>query len=194
MTTHLPQAELSREEALQLWLSERSEYAKEQMVLANQNLVYSELKKLKLPRDDDLFMTGIYGLCRAVVKYDRSKQVTFSTFAVPLIHNEIVRPFRKKRIVPAMSIDEPLREYPDLCLKDAIPDRRDYEMCAICKIGTNRVENVLGELTYKQARVTKLLLDGYERPEIARMLNVSHQNVSDMMIRIRRKIKRAKVY
>lgn len=55
---NLPKSELSKQEALQLWSTTTSEYAKEQMVLANYGIVFSVMQNLGVPvNDEDMFQT-----------------------------------------------------------------------------------------------------------------------------------------
>lgn len=95
---NFPEPELSRDAAMELWISEHSDYAKEQVVLNNVRLIGLVLRKLNLNfRDEDLFATGLIGLVKAVIKFDSEKGVKFSTFATRVISNEILMTFRKKK-------------------------------------------------------------------------------------------------
>ena len=67
-------------------------------MLANGNLrlILSILKKYQKRCDnmDDLFQIGCVGLMKAIDNFDLSKNVKFSTYAVPLILGEIRRYLR----------------------------------------------------------------------------------------------------
>lgn len=57
---NLQKPQIDRETAMKLWIEERSDYAKEQVVLNNIGMVGVVLKSLNLnPLDEDLFSTGI---------------------------------------------------------------------------------------------------------------------------------------
>ena len=59
--------------------------AREEFITANLRLVLSEVGKFR-PRTaspDDLFQVGCVGLIKAVDNFDESKNVRFSTYAVP---------------------------------------------------------------------------------------------------------------
>ena len=89
---NFPKSELSKQDALHLWITCRSEYAKEQMILCNYGIVFSVMKNLSIPlTDEDMFQTGIIGLLKAIDKFDLSYDVQFSTYAVPMISGEIRR-------------------------------------------------------------------------------------------------------
>ncbi|GGI95586.1 RNA polymerase sigma factor [Alicyclobacillus cellulosilyticus] len=67
--------------------------AREQLVLANQRLVWAVVQRF-LGRGydpDDLFQIGCIGLMKAIDKFDLSYDVKFSTYAVPMIIGEIQR-------------------------------------------------------------------------------------------------------
>lgn len=105
---NLPKPKLDRESAMKLWIEEHSDYAKEQVVLNNTGMVVLILKSLNLnPLDEDLFSVGLIGLVKAINTFNPDKGVKFTTYATPIIRNEILMTFRKKRITPAFSLDEP---------------------------------------------------------------------------------------
>ena len=102
-----PKPELDRESAMKLWIEEHSDYAKEQVVLNNVGIVRLVLKSLKLnPLDEDLFQIGLVGLVKTINTFKPDKGVKFTTYATPIIRNEILMDLRKKRIIPVFSLDE----------------------------------------------------------------------------------------
>lgn len=95
---NLPKPTLGRDKAMELWISERSEYAKEQVILNNVGMIGLVMKRLNLDSlDEDLFSIGILGLVKATVNFDSGKGIKFSTFATRVIQNEILMTFRKKK-------------------------------------------------------------------------------------------------
>jgi len=114
---NLPKPEIDREAAMELWIEERSDYAKEQLVLNNAGMVGVVLKSLNLNLlDEDLFMTGLIGLVKAVNTFDINKRVQFNTYATKVIKNEFIMTLRKKRIIPVFSLDDKI----DLGYKEEI--------------------------------------------------------------------------
>lgn len=76
-------------------IQENDEEAKEYFVLKNQGLIYSCIQKfLYKGNKDDLFQIGCVGLMKALNHFDLSKEVQFSTYAIPIILGEIKRSFR----------------------------------------------------------------------------------------------------
>ena len=76
-------------------IQEEDEEAKEFFVLKNQGLVYSCIQRfLYKGNKEDLFQIGCVGLMKALNHFDLSKDVQFSTYAIPIILGEIKRSFR----------------------------------------------------------------------------------------------------
>ena len=75
--------------------------AKEILVTENSPLIKSIIKRFigKGIEYDDLIQAGCIGLIKAVDRFDSTKGVQFSTYAVPCILGEIKRLFRDGGIV-----------------------------------------------------------------------------------------------
>lgn len=98
---------LSNLELIQI-IQEHDEEAKEYFVLKNQGLIYSCIQRfLYKGNKDDLFQIGCVGLMKALNNFDLTKQVQFSTYAIPIILGEIKRSFRDDQSIRvARSIKE----------------------------------------------------------------------------------------
>ena len=72
------------------------ELAKEKLVIENTSLVWALVHRFNNSTYDkeELFQIGCVGLIKAINKFDVSYDVTFSTYAVPIIIGEIKRHFR----------------------------------------------------------------------------------------------------
>lgn len=70
--------------------------AKEQFVKENMGLVYAMVRRFKQSaiHKEELISVGMLGLVKAINNFDESYNVTFSTYAVPIIMGEIKRYFR----------------------------------------------------------------------------------------------------
>lgn len=102
---------LKHEESLRLIKSAQGgdEQAKETLIVRNTALVKSIVKKF-LNRGvefDDLMQIGSLGLVKAVLGYDPTYEVRFSTYAVPMIAGEIKRFLRDDGII---KVSRSLRE------------------------------------------------------------------------------------
>ena len=75
--------------------------ALEKAITQNQLLIYSLLKRYHYAKEDqeDLLQVANIGLIKAIQNFDFSYDVSFSTYAVPLILGEIKRYFREKQAV-----------------------------------------------------------------------------------------------
>lgn len=71
----------------------KGEDVKDEIVMGNLKLVLSSLKPYRMKKIclDDLFQVGVVGLIKAIDNFDCSKEVMFSTYAVPMIRGEIKR-------------------------------------------------------------------------------------------------------
>ncbi len=70
--------------------------AKDTLVMNNISLVWSIVHRFNTPLYDkeDIFQIGCIGLIKAIMKFDLTYDVQFSTYAVPIILGEIKRYFR----------------------------------------------------------------------------------------------------
>ncbi len=70
--------------------------AKDKLVLDNISLVWSLVHRFNNPiyEKEDIFQIGCVGLIKAIMKFDLTYDVQFSTYAVPIILGEIKRHFR----------------------------------------------------------------------------------------------------
>ncbi len=76
-------------------IQDNDEEAKEYFVIQNQGLVYSCIQRfLYKGNKDDLFQIGCVGLMKAINNFDLSRELQFSTYAIPIILGEIKRSFR----------------------------------------------------------------------------------------------------
>ena len=77
------------------------ENAKSILVENNVRLVWSIVKRFsgRGAEDEDLFQIGCMGLVKAILKFDLSYDVKFSTYAVPLIMGEIKRFLRDDGLI-----------------------------------------------------------------------------------------------
>lgn len=95
-TAKLPLLSEQEKEALFVRIKEGDEKAREQYIKGNLRLVLSVIKRFggSSENADDLFQIGCVGLMKAVDNFDPSREVKFSTYAVPMIIGEIRRYLR----------------------------------------------------------------------------------------------------
>lgn len=157
---NFPKPQLDQETAMKLWLEERSDYAKEQVILNNTGMVGIILKSLNLNSfDEDLFSIGLIGVVKAVNTFDPDKNVKFSTYATAIIRNEFFVIFRKKRIIPVISLDEPynLGNGESIDFLEIITDDKSFEEKAIEDIQMKQIFSTLSE---REKKIISLSMDG----------------------------------
>lgn len=184
---NLPKPQIDRESAMKLWIEEHSDYAKEQVVLNNTGIVGIILKSLNLnPLDADLFSTGIIGVVKAVNTFNPDKGFTFSAYATRIIRNEILTTFRKKRIIPAFSIDEPyeLGNGESVDCSEMIADSRRFEEEVIADM---QIEQIFSILSERENKIITLSMHGKTQREIAGICGISQAQVSRIIKSIYKK-------
>lgn len=183
---NLPKPTLSREKAWELWKTEHSEYAKEQIILSNQGLVANAMKSLNIELfDDDMFMTGLYALCKAVNTFDFDKGFKFSTYAAMVIRNEYLMIFRKKRIQPTNSLDEPIIfDNNEARFGDIIPSDVNIENEVVSK---EILSKFLETLTEREKQVIELSMRDIGQIETGRIIGISQSQVSKILKKVYQK-------
>lgn len=183
----LPKAEIDRDVAMELWLTERSEYAKEQLILANKGMVGIILKSLNLPvYDEDLHSIGIIGLIKAVKSYDVEKGFKFSTYATRVIRNEILMSLRKKTVEIAFSIDDTvnIKNGESVPFADIISDGTIFEDDVLIR---TEIHEILKKLSNRNQKIFIMVLQGKTQCEIAAVTGLSQSYISRIIKGVRRK-------
>ena len=175
---NFPKPQIDRETAMKLWIEEHSDYAKEQVVLNNQGMVGIVLKSLNLnPLDEDLFSIGLIGVVKAVNTFNPDKGVKFSAYDTPIIRNKILTTFRKKRIIPAFSLDEPhdLGNGESVDFSEMIADNKRFEEEIIEDM---RLEKFFSILNEREKKIIALNMQDKTQNEIAEICEISQSYVS----------------
>ena len=178
---NFPKSELSKQDALHLWITCRSEYAKEQMILSNYRIVFSVMQKLSIPAsDEDMFQTGIIGLLKAINTFDVSKGYQFSTYAFPIVRNEILLSFRKnkKSVKAAFSLDDnvDIGNGESVSYAEMIADRKDYEENTV---NSMLAQQIFSKLSPREKRIfIMFFVDGKTQCEISEALGISQSYIS----------------
>lgn len=178
---NLPKSELNKQEALQLWSTDPSEYAKEQMLLSNHCIVFSVMKNLSIPlTDEDMFQTGIIGLLKAINTFDTSKGYQFSTYAFPIVRNELLIAFRKSKrsVVAAFSLDDnaDIGNGERVPYAEMIADGKDYEENVV---NSMLAQQIFERLEAREKHIfTMFFVESRTQSEISKALGISQSYVS----------------
>ncbi len=183
---NIPKAKIDRDLAMQLWQSEHTEYAKEQVIVANLGLVGVVLKSLNLStQDEDLFSTGVVGLVKALNTYDIEKGYLFATYATKIIKNEILQIFRKKRVDIAFSLDDEIEFNDDsVAYSEFIQDKICVEDEVITRI---YYKDIMDKLSEREQVILTLRLQGKKQKHIAEILGLSQSYISRIIEEVREK-------
>lgn len=114
----------------------------EEMVLRNQKLVWLVLKRFNFKNNsDDLYSIGMLGLCKGVLKFDKTKGFSESTFLYRTIFNEILQPLRRQnnKKFQEVSLNADVNFDNELTLEDVLPDEKvniekDFEDAELMKL------------------------------------------------------------
>lgn len=174
---------------MELWIEEHSDYAKEQLVLNNVGVVGIVLKSLNLNMlDEDLFATGLVGIVKAVNTFDANKGFSFSAYATQIVRNEVLQTFRKKRIIPYFSLDEPcsLKDGEEVSYADIIACDKNFEEEAVANAQLKKAFESLNEM---EKKIVLLRMGEKSQREIAEICGVSQAQISRILKNSREKIK-----
>lgn len=178
---NIPKSELSKQEALQLWNTCPSDYAKEQMILSNQGIVFSVMKNLSIPLTDEyMLQTGIIGLLKAINTFDTSKGYQFSTYAFPIVRNELLMAFRKSKrsVVAAFSLDDnaDIGNGEIVPYAEMIADGKDYEENVV---NSMLAQQIFERLESREKHIfTMFFIENRTQSEISKALGISQSYVS----------------
>lgn len=128
-TSKLPLLTDEEKEALFARIDKGDMEAREQFIKGNLRLVLSVIQRFSGNNNesaDDLFQVGCIGLIKAIDNFDRSLEVKFSTYAVPMILGECKRYLRDNN---AIRVSRSLRDiaYKAIYAKDMLMKRLDRE-------------------------------------------------------------------
>lgn len=178
---NLPKSELSKQEALQLWNTCPSDYAKEQMILSNHGIVFSVMKNLGIHlTDEDMFQTGIIGLLKAINTFDTSKGYQFSTYAFLIVRNELLMAFRKSKrsVIAAFSLDDnaDIGNGESVPYAEMIADGKDYEENVV---NSMLAQQIFERLESREKHIfTMFFVESRTQSEISKALGISQSYVS----------------
>ena len=128
-TSKLPLLTDEEKEALFVRIADGDMDAREKFIKGNLRLVLSVIQRFSgnnVEGADDLFQVGCIGLIKAIDNFDRSLDVKFSTYAVPMIIGECRRYLRDNN---AIRVSRSLRDiaYKAIYAKDILTKRMDRE-------------------------------------------------------------------
>jgi RNA polymerase sigma factor (sigma-70 family) len=170
------------------------------------NLIYDDLMAYKtfffkqyptIPTDE-IESELNYAIAKAYKVFDPTKNCSFKTFVITIMHNQCkvyIRTTKKRwhMLQGAFRLDEPMPvsetedTWYDYYSKDAYD--RSAEVNMIREVVSYLHEH-LSNLKKNQYRILDLYLQGYKTTEISRILKISHQSIWGTKVRVIDKILR----
>ncbi|MCI8508810.1 MAG: RNA polymerase sporulation sigma factor SigG [Lachnospiraceae bacterium] len=127
-TAKLPLLTNDEKNELFIQIEQGDKQAREKLIKGNLRLVLSVIQRFAASNEnaDDLFQVGCIGLMKAIDNFDRSLNVRFSTYAVPMIIGECRRYLRDNN---AIRVSRSLRDiaYKAIYAKERILKEEDRE-------------------------------------------------------------------
>lgn len=127
-TAKLPLLTNDEKNDLFIQIEQGDKQAREKLIKGNLRLVLSVIQRFAASNEnaDDLFQVGCIGLMKAIDNFDRSLNVRFSTYAVPMIIGECRRYLRDNN---AIRVSRSLRDiaYKAIYAKERILKEEDRE-------------------------------------------------------------------
>lgn len=176
--------------------NEGSQESRDKLITHNIRLVLYEINNRFRNVDydkNDLASVGIIGLIKAISTFDISKEVSFSTYALRVVDNEILMFLRKiKKDCKVDSLDKvvfrgrdggELRLEDQLCAEgDLVEDYENQETCEIIRELVKQLpdrdrEIIMMRFGFYNDRI-------YSQKEISDKLNISQSYVSRLITRI----------
>lgn len=172
-------------------------------IASNTGLIFKQLKKFNLAKDPEAESIGYEALYNAILTYDQSKSVQFSTYASVCIYNALgsyVRTQNKQRQLElisynniAYSEDGTDHEFVDF-FEDPSDVERDYIRRELLSMVKTEFQNQYDELTNEKHKlILSIWRDSdYEASmvEIAKQANVSQPYVSQVINGFKFKLKK----
>lgn len=162
---------------------------REHLVLENQGLIYSCLKKLQIKQSDpdyeDFASIGKIGLVKAAIYYNPEEGVVFSTYAVTTIHNELCNYFQRgQKSVKAISYDTVIGGEDDsipYTIQDKIIDKHDlYEQVEDADECAWMLGIILNSLQNDRRMVLLYRLGNQTLQQIADKMNLTRQRIGQI--------------
>lgn len=168
---------------------ERLSADESKLVEQNHNLIFSFLYDNKLS-ESEYYGVLAYALCVAVRKFDKKRDVCFSTYAYRVMRNAICEEVRNNSRVCRggglikQSLSATVSDDEDLELIDVISDGSDMTSDVEFSYG---LKDFIKSLTVKEKQVLYLVSKGYKGVDLSDKLHCGRSNISRILINIRKK-------
>lgn len=168
------------------------------LVTSNYGLVIFIARKYAVNYQDmdDLVQAGSMGLIKAATSYDQSRNISFATYAVICIQNEVWQELkRKNKYQDDIPLDAPIRNQKDdsrVHVADTISDeRQDFEKKGEITEYLERVlQHIMNTLSSRERYVLLCRAGGVTQDELAEKFKVSQSFTSRIEKKAIKKLKK----
>ena len=191
-------ASLSNEENKELFLKNPNENIdiRNELITGNLRFVMFIVNKYYSTSNDkeELFGEGVFGLIKAIEKFDVNRNIQFSSYSSRVIMNEINMYFRKiKNSTETISLNELVSNDldNDLTLMDVIADNQDFVDDFLRKEYHKNMSEVIEKLNDEEKKL--LYLYFYERKtqaDISEIFGMSQSFVSKKLTKVFKKARK----
>lgn len=160
----------------------------ENLILENDRLVFSVLRKYRMFMDEDLISVGRLGLVKAANTFDESKGYQFSTYAIPVIYHTVAMYLRhllkhKNTISLNSAMFRNENDGDEISLEDILADNENVEESYLKDETFSEVMKAVDTLSEREKTIISMMygLNGYHptiQAEIAKDLGLSQSYVS----------------
>ena len=158
-----------------------------QMVLENQNLIYSIIHKYTYYYDkEDLFQTGVIGLMKAYRNYQENRNTKFSTYAYTYILSEVLSYINANRNIKLgreyQKMYKKITDAKALLTQKLMKEPSTYELSLFLELDENMIIQVQ-ELTQQFKRLDEIVSsDGKNLCLLDTISNKDKENMIDNLI------------
>lgn len=146
---------------------------------------------------DDIIQEAYLGLYQAIQTYDSNNNVLFYTYAMISIRSKILncltmkKADKHKHLNQGISLFHPLSMVEDGSLIDILEDKKALLPHLMVEEKELKVviHNFLLTLDFLSACVFELKMNGFQNQDIMKLLDVSLKSVSNILFRVRKKLK-----
>ena len=163
----------------------------QKLVEDNHSLIYYYARKHNL-KIEEYYDTLAMALCYAAYHYD-PKKGAFSTIALNTMRLKMCNHFRNEHLLKRKIPKENICYYEEsFALDEFLPPYEAAEKEALEKIvSTDVVNKIFSLLNDKEKQTVELLLQGYNRREVSKILNITSQNIYVRVKKIKVKLEEA---
>lgn len=171
----------------------------EDIIVANQGLIYKQLYRLNLSYDSEAYSHGLIGLYKAILTYTDTTKSAFSTYASVCIYNNICGYLRKKNNVidrSSISYDATLSDG-ESTLLEYLEDPKRVEDDYFSKVGVSYIKKFAkkyydDETNENRRKILKLWYEhtfAISNKDIAKTVGCSTSYVSKVVVQFRKDLK-----